>query len=227
VIHDLDSTLEKIIFERGRMTKRDVDLSFETPTGEWSARLSRPTINAWAFDIRENVRLRNADMSSAISKTDKGAKITVPPRRIDIAYLITAWARKVEDEHQLLWRTLAALSQSRFITPSTADGLLKEQPYDIPLFVGTTPPEFAVNITELWGVLNNQMRLGFLLIATLALDVGAALEVPLVIEGRLIVGQSLEPESRSLDAADFPPEKPIRIKRKPNETPENGDQGGD
>ena len=29
---------------------------------EWSARLSRPTLNCWAYDVRENIKLRNFEM---------------------------------------------------------------------------------------------------------------------------------------------------------------------
>jgi len=44
-------------------------------------------------------------------------------------------------------------------------------PSIFPLKVATMP-DFQMNITDLWNVANNQMRLGFTLMATVALDIG-------------------------------------------------------
>ncbi|MFN8529044.1 MAG: DUF4255 domain-containing protein [Anaerolineae bacterium] len=204
MIHELDSTFEKILYERGKISRRDVDISFDTPTGEWSARISRPTLNMWCFDLRENLKLRNADLTTAMSRSDKGSRTAQPPRRYDLVYLLTAWARKVEDEHQLLWRALAALMQVPKITAEmTVGDTLLEQPFDIPLTIANTA-DLQSNITDLWSVLNNQMRLGFPVVATLALDTGRGIESPLVFEKRLVVGQSQHPETEVSEVQDAP-----------------------
>lgn len=201
MIHELDATLEKLIYENGRIARRDVDIGFDIPTSEWSAKLSKPTINVWAFDLRENLRLRNADPMANYNRSAHNARMSLPPRRYDICYLVTAWARKVEDEHQLLWRTLGTLMQTPIIKPADCEGTLKDQQYDIPLTVANTP-EHGVNFTDLWSVLNNQMRLGFTLIVTLALDTGRGFDSPLVFERRLQFGQSEAPEEQTLSARE-------------------------
>ena len=61
MLHDLDKTLDNLLREDGKIPKKDIDIEFDQPTGEWSAKLSRPTLNLWAFDIRENIKLRRAD----------------------------------------------------------------------------------------------------------------------------------------------------------------------
>lgn len=197
MIHELDATLEKIIYETGRISRRDIDIGFDIPTSEWSAKLNKPTINVWAFDIRENLRLRNVDPMANYNRSAHNARMSLPPRRYDICYLVTAWARKVEDEHQLLWRTLGTLMQTPLIKPADCEGALKEQPYDLPLTVANMP-EHGVNFTDLWSVLNNQMRLGFTLIVTLALDTGRGFDSPLVFERRLQFGQSEATEDETL-----------------------------
>ena len=201
MIHDLDLSLEKIIYEQGKINRNEIDISFEIPTGDWSARLSRPTIDLWCFDIRENVRLRNADISAALSRGDRTARTTQPPRRYDLCYMVTAWVRKIEDEHQLLWRVLAALMQVPQLSPEMGEGAIREQAFDIPLVVANMP-EFQMSITDLWNVVNNQMRLGFILMATVALETGRGFETPLVFEKRLEFGQTETPQQRSLTSSD-------------------------
>ncbi|MDX2161446.1 MAG: DUF4255 domain-containing protein [bacterium] len=202
MIHELDSTFERILYEQGKINRRDVDIAFDAPTSEWSARVSRPTLNMWCFDLRENMRLRNADLSTKTGKNGGIGRAAVPPRRYDLAYLLTSWARKMEDEHQLLWRALGALMQVPLITEAMSVGdALKGQPYDIPVTVAN-PGEVHANITDLWSVLNNQMRLGFVVVATLALDTGRGFEAPLVFEKRLVFGQSSDPESETIETKD-------------------------
>src|SRR5450432_3612406 len=139
MIHDLDLSLEKIIYEQGKINRSEIDISFEIPTGDWSARLSRPTIDLWCFDLRENVRLRNADITGAIARGERTARMTQPPRRYDLCYLVTAWVRKVEDEHQLLWRALASLIQVPVLSTDMGVGGVRDQPFDIPLKVANMP----------------------------------------------------------------------------------------
>ena len=201
MIHELDQSLENLIYEQGKINRSEIDISFEIPNGDWSARLSRPTIDLWCFDIRENLRLRNADLSSALARRERTARISAPPRRFDLCYLVTAWVRKVEDEHQLLWRVLTALMQVPLLTPEMGVGAVRDQEFDIPLVVANMP-EFQVSITDLWSVVNNQMRLGFILTATVALDTGRGIEVPLVFEKSLEFGQTPDPLQREIATPD-------------------------
>jgi len=201
MIHDLDLSLEKIIYEQGKINRNEIDISFEIPTGDWSARLSRPTIDLWCFDLRENTKLRNSDITGAIARGERTARMTAPPRRYDLCYLVTAWVRKVEDEHQLLWRALASLIQVPVLVTDMGVGGVRDQPFDIPLKVANMP-EFQISITDLWNVANNQMRLGFTLMATVALDIAREIEVPLVLEKSLELGQTEDPTQHKIDVSN-------------------------
>ncbi len=202
MLHDLDRTIEKLLRDRGGLKESEIDISFEQPTSEWSGTISRPTINCWAFDLRENTKLRSMDMQVNRDVKKKMANLRMVPMRVDVTYLITAWARKAEDEHQLLWRALGTLAHFMALAPETCEGALKEQPYELPLLVAQIT-EAAHNMTDLWSVLDNEMKMGFTLATTLALDLQRVLEAPLVLEGRLRFGQSEDPTTKRIDSPEI------------------------
>src|SRR5262245_57246637 len=135
MLHDLDKTLEKLIMKEGNIPSGEIDIGFDQPTGEWSSRLSRPTLNCWCFDLRENLKLRSIDRNVERMPNGNTSVSTFAPRRIDAMYLITAWARKAEDEHQLLWRALATLKRFTTLDPKRCEGDLRYQTLPIPLLV--------------------------------------------------------------------------------------------
>ena len=199
MIQDLDKTIEKLLYERGKLNRNEIDISFEQPTSEWSARINRPTLNCYAFDLRENIKLRSMDM--AVAAQQNGARISLRPTRFDLMYLITAWARRIEDEHQLLWRALGALVQVPKLDPADCEGALRDQMFDIPLTLANVTDRMP-SMTDIWSVLDNQMRLGFTLVVTLALDSGRGFEAPLVLERMITFGQSDEPQQHVITAED-------------------------
>ncbi len=200
MINDLDTLLERLIYTNGKIPRGDVDVAFDQPNRDWSARVSRPTLNLWAFDLRENVKLR-PNPRQINPGNDNHVNITNPPMRFDISYWVSSWARKIEDEHQLLWRGLAALRKVPFIRPRDAEGVLKYSTIDIPLRVGDmTAQQF--NVSDLWGVLDNSMRLGFMLVVTLELDLEYVIDTPLVLEKTLRFGQSDAPAEQRLSTLD-------------------------
>ncbi len=217
MLHDLDQTFEKILITEGKLSPRDIDIAFEQPTREWSSRLSRPTLNCWCFDLRENLKLRTMEMR--VTPNGNRARTTVPPRRFDLTYLVTAWARKIEDEHQLLWRALGTLKRFSVLEPDECEGALRYQTHDIPLLVGDMSAN-PVNLVDLWSVLDNEMRLGFVVTATVEMDTELGFEGPLVLEATIRVGQSEDPTEWELSH----PSSELKIKPKPGAKP--GDPQG-
>jgi len=213
VLYDLNKSLEKILIQRGNITPNQIDISFEQPNGQWSARLSRPTLNCWCFDLHENIKLRT--VTPTTSRNGNQGQRAYPARRIDLTYLITAWASKIEDEHQLLWRALAALKRVPVLEAKECEGLLRYQTHDVPLLVADTSST-SINLVDLWGVLDNQMRLGFTLTATVELDVELSIEAPLVLEATIRLGSSDEPERHELNEGG---REELKIKPKPGQKP--------
>ena len=102
MISDLDESIKQLLIKKGQLGS-EVDITYETPDREWSASLSKPTINLYLYDIRENLDLRS--MEWIVSKTSNNmATKRVNARRINLSYLVTVWANNVEDQHNLLWR---------------------------------------------------------------------------------------------------------------------------
>ncbi|MEM6281905.1 MAG: DUF4255 domain-containing protein [Chloroflexota bacterium] len=189
MLQDVDKTLEKILRDKGKIPKRDIDIEFDQPTGEWSASLSRPTLNIFAFDMRENTKLRRTGFEQERMANNR-VRMTRPPSRIDVAYLVTAWARKVEDEHQLLWRALRTLKSIQVIKPGDGEGDFRSQTYETPVWVADmSAVNTQYNLTDVWSVMENQMKLGFLMILTLDLNLDFAIDAPLVLEGTFTIDQ--------------------------------------
>jgi hypothetical protein len=198
MLDDLDEVLRQLLVRELPIKKNEVEIKFDQPKREWSAKLSRPTLNVFLYDIRENQKLRQAQPTWELQHNPTGTVTQRrKPVRVDLHYMITAWATEAEDEHRLLGRTLMAL----FRFPNLPDGLLpeslKHQPVAIPFMVAQydelrTP-------TDVWNVLDNEMRPAVALVITLAIDPYLPTVTPLVRTRELRVGPAPVPLSQQLD----------------------------
>jgi hypothetical protein len=152
--------------------------------------LSRPTINLYLYDIRENTELRVRQPQLQRNYDNHSAGRKLPAKRIDLSYLITVWARNPEDEHQLLWRVLATLSRFDTIDPEEyGKGSIRLQPVPLPTKIAL-PSDAVRNMPDLWGVMENQLKPSINFQVTMALDVYEAIEAPMVLTTQIRVGQS-------------------------------------
>jgi len=191
MLTDLDESLKALLTSGIPIDNKDVDISFDQPGREWSAKLSRPTINLYLYDVRENTELRQTNW--VVERGDNGqATKKRPPRRIDLAYLVTAWTSTAEDEHRLLWRALWALLRHPELPKSILHGGLKDA--DVPIRSSVAQPDEIPNVADLWGVLDNELRPSLHLVATLPLDLGQVITGPLVRSKRILVAQGLQGE---------------------------------
>jgi hypothetical protein len=136
---------------------------------------------------------------------------------MNLTYLVTAWARKIEDEHRLLWRALGTLKRFEALDPADCEGDLRYQEHKIPIWVADMS-EHSFNLVDLWSVLENQMRLGFIVVATVELDTEFGIEAPLVLDATVRVGQSDTPSERRTTAVD------VELRHTADETAEEGDE---
>ena len=67
-------------------------------------RVTKPTINLFLYDVRENHELRS-NQRSLVRNGAVGSERQAPVR-MDLTYLISAWTTDISDEHQLLGRVL-------------------------------------------------------------------------------------------------------------------------
>jgi hypothetical protein len=84
-----------------------VEIAFDAPASDWSAKLTAPTVNMFLYDLREN--LSQSEATPRNVRVNGAAMAAPPPMRLEVTYAVTAWTKAVEDEHRLLSQVLAIL----------------------------------------------------------------------------------------------------------------------
>ena len=172
MITDVDEALRKLLIREIEIKGNEVDVVFDQPKREWSSRISKPTLNLFLFDMRENLRLRGAEQYQTINMPNGMTQIKRNPVRMDLRYLMTAWVKEAKDEHLLLSSALMGLLRNPFLPEGLWSGRLKDQPAPVPIEVATFIPEKGPidKFSEIWGVLDNEMRLSVLITVTVSVD---------------------------------------------------------
>ena len=177
MFNDVDETVRQFLIADVPVDRGEVDISFERPTREWSGRLSKPTLNLFLYDIRERPGYK--DMTPVVKpRQDHSFTRSFPMRRIDLSYMVTAWAREPEDEHRILGRVLASLMRTMEIPDRFLQGYLVGTEY--PLLSRVMAPEHVFKPVDLWGVLDNDLRACLVFVVTTPLDALRTVEGPLV-----------------------------------------------
>src|SRR5438270_10597726 len=112
---ELHNTLQRLLYDRGQINPREVDIQFEAPTRERIDKLTRPTINMFLFDLQENTELRQSNFET--TRNNGRAERRQAPRRFDLRYMVSVLTTEVEDEHQLLWRVFLTLVRHPHFPP--------------------------------------------------------------------------------------------------------------
>ncbi|MBN2003724.1 MAG: DUF4255 domain-containing protein [Anaerolineae bacterium] len=203
MFHELDEILRQLLIRELPIKNGDVDITFEQPSREWSARLSRPTLNVFLHDIRENLQLRGSQQWTVEQRPDGTAIQRRTPVRVALHYMITAWANDPDDEHNLLGRALLALFRQPYLPNDLLPESLCDQPAPIPLEVAQQ--DTLRNPADVWNALDNEIRPAVTLIVTLALDPYQPFVTPLVRTRELRIGQATRPITEML-TTDLPPD---------------------
>ena len=105
---DLDEALRTLLRrELERHGFEGVEIAFDAPATDWSAKLTNPTVNLFLYDLRENIA--QADTTPRDVRVNGHTFTMPPPLRLEVTYSVTAWTKAVEDEHRLLSQVLAIL----------------------------------------------------------------------------------------------------------------------
>jgi len=176
---EVDEALRRLLIEEIPVRNNEIEIAFDQPRREWSARLNRPTLNIFLHDVRENAQLRQSHIQRPqLDAARQQAVMRRPEIRVDLHYMITAWASEPEDEHRLLARTLLAFLRNRELPVTFLPPSLRNQPRPIALSVAQYDTTF--NPTELWGVMDNDLRPCLNCMVTLTVDPHASITVPVV-----------------------------------------------
>ena len=172
MIADVDEVLRKLLSREIDIKGNEIDINFDMPKREWSSRLSKPTINLFLYDIRENLRLRGSEQYRTIQRDDGTSEIRRNPVRISLRYLMTAWVKEAEDEHILLSNALMGFFRNPFVPDDLLPESMRNQPSPVPIEVANFPNEHGPmeKFSELWGVLDNELHPATLVIVTVSMD---------------------------------------------------------
>ena len=78
MINDLDETIKQLLIKRGALDPAEIDINFETPDREWSASISKPTVNIYLYDMRENHQLRSTEWTVTRDGNGNATKNELP-----------------------------------------------------------------------------------------------------------------------------------------------------
>ena len=112
VLELIDESLESFFRATVPLSATDVDVSFEAPDRDWSAKLTRPTVNLFLWDIRRSSERSNAGVRTVVQDGQTLRQAAFPV--VELRYVVTAWTSDLEDERALLaglLRTLLAHGQ--------------------------------------------------------------------------------------------------------------------
>jgi hypothetical protein len=157
MIHDVDQLLEKLV-RRDALNGSSVELVFDAPTKEWVARRSGPAVDLYLYDIREDLERRVPaweDVKDAAGERTTDRRL--PPRRYRLAYLVTAWTQRPEDEHRLLSSLLACFIRNAMLKPEDLCDALAEA--DLPLYIDVAqPPTQDRSLADVWSALGGELK---------------------------------------------------------------------
>ena len=194
---DLDETLRQLLTRQVPLDPAEVEISFDAPDRDWSGRLTRPTVNCFLYDVRENLKLRTDPWEVRRDGTNHQSVRQRIPHRIDVTYQVTAWATAAEDEHRLLWRVLLVLAKYGTLPTDVLQGSLREQPLAIPTSV-IQQDQMPVNYADLWQSLDNRIRPALTYVVTVALDVDVDFTTPLVLKAPSVKLFRYEPAEQAV-----------------------------
>jgi hypothetical protein len=180
MIDDLDEALRQLLIRELPVKNGEIDLAFDQPRREWSARLSRPTLNLFLYDQAQPMWEIERDSNGNTTKRRRDV-------RVDLKYMITAWATEPEDEHRLLTRTLMVLFRHANLPEELLPENLHSQPVPSPLMAAQE--EDLANPSDLWGAIDNEWRPSITCVLTLAINPYLPEQVPLVRSRELRTGQ--------------------------------------
>jgi Pvc16 N-terminal domain len=168
MIDRFDEALRVFLLQELGINDNEVDIVFDQPKRAWSGRLSKPTINLYLHDMRENSTLRAQHPLLNFQVQGNEAHMRRQPINVNLHYLITAWATKPEDEHRLLLETLVALLRFGGLPEKLRREYVSELEEGISFKVAQQ--DMQINPRDIWSVLDNEMRPAIDLQATLSIN---------------------------------------------------------
>jgi hypothetical protein len=155
MIHEVDTALRSLV-EADAVPGGDVEVAFEAPTREWASHRTAPTINLFLYDIREDVKRRQHGLINEYD--DRGVVVGRhhPDRHFRLAYLVTAWTQRPEDEHRLLSSVLGCFLRHDMVPTDKLTDELRSLGTQLPVSIAA--PNDGRSASDLWTALGGELK---------------------------------------------------------------------
>lgn len=166
MLETIDEGLEAFLRASVPLSATEIDVSFEAPNREWSAKLTRPTVNLFLWDIRRSVNSRSGMRTVEID----GVTVHEPaPPVVELRYVVSAWTSDHGDERALLAGVLRAMLVSasipRDFLPPAYDR------FETPMLAVARAGEDHIDVFK---ALEGQLKPGLNVVLTTEFDTGVA-----------------------------------------------------
>ena len=168
VLEFVDASLEALLRAAVPLSATDVDVAFDAPSREWSAKLNRPTVNLFLWDIKRTTDHARAGVETVVRNDQPVRRLALP--RVELRYLVTAWTAEHRDERALLSELLrVALSYQEIPDGYIAAGLANLAP---PKMMVARSGETQVDIFK---TLEGQLKPALDVIVVTEIDIGGGI----------------------------------------------------
>ncbi|MFC9152198.1 DUF4255 domain-containing protein, partial [Streptomyces bacillaris] len=156
MIHEVDEGLRLLLVDAG-LQESGVDLVFDAPTKDWSARRNAPTISIFLHGIRENAGRRRTGTAEEHDENGMVIGWRTPPRWFELTYLVTAWTNRPQDEHRLLSEVLRCLMRHDVLPATMLTGSLSELGLTVEL-EAAGPRTDGPSASDVWSALGGELK---------------------------------------------------------------------
>jgi hypothetical protein len=170
VIHEVDEALRTLV-RREVVNGSGVEVVFDAPTREWSARRNTPTVDVYLYDIREDLRRRERGLINEYNEDGRITERRLPPRYFKFSYLITAWPQRPEDEHRLLAAVLQCFLRYEKLPDETLTGSLRDLGLEVPVTIALPPPQDR-SFADVWTALGGELKPSLDIVVSAPTDTG-------------------------------------------------------
>lgn len=185
MIHEVDEALRTLV-RREVVNGSGVEVVFDAPTREWSARRNTPTVDVYLYDIREDLRRRERGLINEYNEDGRVTERRLPPRYFKFSYLITAWTQRPEDEHRLLASVLQCFLRYEKLPDDMLTGSLRDLGLEVPVTIALPPPQDR-SFADVWTALGGELKPSLDIVVSAPTDTGRvypaaapALEPPMI-----------------------------------------------
>lgn len=221
MIHEVDETLGDIV-KRDVLNGSNVEISFDAPSREWAARRSSPALNFYLYDITEDLSRRDVSIRETRNELGRVVARTVPDKRFRLAYLVTAWTQRPQDEHRLLSSVLTCFLRFDALPAGDLKGSLSGASSAIRVTVGQPLPKDR-QLSDIWSALGGELKPSLDLVITAPFPSGKGMLVgQLVTEGPVLEIKGAQGQHdrvtqipEETGSAAVAAKRPIRIRRIP------------